>query len=68
MNANELIEKLKAENPQRTFAVSTSGDTVGVLFHGVWVAIYSKMLDGRWADSPHVLVNGEPVKREWIPQ
>ncbi len=68
MNANDLIEQLTQENPGRKFAISKSGDTVGVEFHGVWVALYSKMLDGRWGDAPHVLVNGKPIEREWVPQ
>ena len=71
MTGNELLAILKKNNPNRTFAITKKGTTIGVWSdkagrYNVILAV--NICDNKWCECPDLLVNGQPaVKAEdWV--
>ena len=55
-------------NANHRFALASEGSVLGVWDSGerVFRAWLGKTLDGTWLPMPALLVNGQPIVREWI--
>jgi len=66
----EMAEKLAAENPGKRLAYCSLTGSIGVWHDktGKYYPSVARLITGEWVHMPYdILVNGQPVHREWIP-
>ena len=69
MTAQELLKIARNEKPNIKYVTNDKQDTVAAWDEkqGRYVIVAGLLLTGQWAHLPiEILINGEPVKRNWI--